>query len=86
MLDLAPETEKLLSELAARTGREPAAVVHDLVAAEAARTAVAKISEKTPAERKATLLEIANRISALPLLDDRTADEILDYDENGLPR
>ncbi len=31
------------------------------------------------------LLEIANRVAALPRLDKRTADEILGYDENGLP-
>jgi antitoxin VapB len=32
------------------------------------------------------LLEIANRVAALPRLDNRTPDEILGYDENGLPR
>ncbi len=32
------------------------------------------------------LLEIANRVAALPVLDDRSDDEILGYDENGLPR
>jgi antitoxin VapB len=31
------------------------------------------------------LLEIADRVAALPVLDDRTPDEILGYDENGLP-
>jgi antitoxin VapB len=29
--------------------------------------------------------EIARRCAALPVLDDRSADEILGYDENGLP-
>lgn len=32
------------------------------------------------------LLEIANRVAALPVLDNRSDDEILGYDENGLPR
>ena len=31
------------------------------------------------------LEEIARRCAALPVVDDRTADEILGYDENGLP-
>ena len=31
------------------------------------------------------LKEIANCYAALPILDDRTDDEILGYDENGLP-
>ena len=30
--------------------------------------------------------EIAKRCASLPVLDDRPADEILDYDEHGLPR
>ena len=29
--------------------------------------------------------EILDRAGALPILDDRTDDEILGYDENGLP-
>ena len=31
------------------------------------------------------LLEIAKHCSSLPVLDDQSADEILGYDENGLP-
>jgi antitoxin VapB len=42
------------------------------------------------APRKASLLEdlaaSRRRWSALPVLDARTADAIIDYDENGLPR
>jgi hypothetical protein len=30
--------------------------------------------------------ELLRGVDALPTLDSRTADEILDYDENGLPR
>jgi antitoxin VapB len=30
--------------------------------------------------------EIALHCSTLPVLDRRTADEIIDYDENGIPR
>ena len=32
------------------------------------------------------LEDILRRVDQLPILDSRTADEILDYDENGLPR
>ena len=31
------------------------------------------------------LRDIQNRIAAMPVLDNRTSDEILGYDENGLP-
>ena len=34
----------------------------------------------------AEILEIGKRCAALPDLDARTADEILGYDEHGLPR
>jgi hypothetical protein len=30
--------------------------------------------------------ELTARFQALPVADDRSADEILDYDEQGLPR
>jgi len=32
------------------------------------------------------LEEILRRVDRLPILDERTADEILGYDEHGLPR
>ncbi len=33
----------------------------------------------------ATLLEILDRVHQLPLVDSRTADQIVEYDEQGLP-
>lgn len=36
--------------------------------------------------KRRDLLAIVEEFQALPILDDRTPDEILDYDENGLPR
>ncbi len=36
-------------------------------------------------ELASALEEIAKRCAALPELDDRTGDEMLGYDENGLP-
>ncbi|MDE2132994.1 MAG: type II toxin-antitoxin system VapB family antitoxin [Alphaproteobacteria bacterium] len=35
--------------------------------------------------RKAAILEVARAFGALSVLDNRPADEILGYDENGLP-
>jgi antitoxin VapB len=35
--------------------------------------------------RRQAMMEILKEIDKLPVLDDRTADEILGYDENGLP-
>jgi antitoxin VapB len=39
----------------------------------------------SPAEVAASLMEIGARYAALPDADARTADQILGYDENGLP-
>jgi hypothetical protein len=49
------------------------------------RTREQKIDAATVAARLAKLKEIARRFDALPILDDREPDEILGYDENGLP-
>jgi hypothetical protein len=35
---------------------------------------------------KSEISEILRRVDALPVLDPRTADEILGYDEHGLPQ
>jgi hypothetical protein len=40
---------------------------------------------KAPDERLRALQEIARRFDELPVLDDREPDEIIGYDEDGLP-
>jgi len=76
-----PETERLARALAARTGESITV---------ATRRAIEERLKRTGAlARKAALLEdmeaMQRRLSALPILDARTADEIVGYDENGLP-
>lgn len=39
----------------------------------------------TQEEKRARIEEISRRSAALPVLDKRSEDEILGYDENGLP-
>ncbi len=41
--------------------------------------------EISPDEKFAAILEISRRCSALPQLDTRSADEIVGYDQNGVP-
>jgi antitoxin VapB len=41
---------------------------------------------RDPGHIEKALREIGERCSKLPVLDNRSPDEILDYDENGLPR
>jgi antitoxin VapB len=75
------ETERLARELAQRTG-ETITV--------ATRRALEERLRRTGSDaRKAALMEdleaIRKRLNALPVLDGRTPDEIIGYDENGLP-
>ncbi len=74
------ETDRLVRELARATGES---------VTEAVRNAVRERMARLPRARKKTLaeelMEIGARCAALPDLDPRTADEIIGYDENGLP-
>jgi antitoxin VapB len=76
-----PEADRLARELAARTGETltEAVVValRERLARETGRTKSVALREELAAIRR--------RCAALPELDSRTADEILDYDEAGLP-
>ncbi|MDG4676237.1 type II toxin-antitoxin system VapB family antitoxin [Shinella sp. 838] len=76
-----PETEKLARALAARTG-ETITI--------ATRRALEERLKRTGLQaKKAALIEdmeaMQRRLSALPVLDHRSPDDIIGYDENGLP-
>jgi antitoxin VapB len=76
------ETDRLARDLAAATGETITGAV---------RTALRERWERLGRARGGRGLadeldEIAQRCAALPVLDDRPADEILGYDEHGLPR
>jgi antitoxin VapB len=76
-----PETEQLARTLAARTG--------ETITIATRRALEERLRRIGPDARKAALLEdlaaSRRRWSALPVLDNRSADEIIGYDENGLP-
>ncbi len=76
-----PEADRLARELAARTGETltQAIVValRERLARETGRSRAVPLSEDLAAIRR--------RCAALPVLDDRCADEILAYDPTGLP-
>ena len=52
----------------------------------AAQERLQRVRKDSPGRLAGQLLDIGLRCSALPDLDVRTAEEILDFDENGLPR
>ena len=77
-----PEADRLARELAAHTGETlTEAIVTSLrerLAREKARVSPRGVSDE--------LGEIGSRCAALPILDGRSADEIVGYDDRGLPR
>jgi antitoxin VapB len=77
-----PATEKLVRELAALTGETVTTTVRRAAEERLQRVRRGQTGRSLAAE----ILEIGKRCASLPDLDTRTADEILGYDEHGLPR
>jgi antitoxin VapB len=76
------ETEELASALAKLTGETKTEAV-----TQALRERIQRVRRARAKRRLADELdEIALHCSTLPVLDRRRADEIMGYDENGLPR
>ena len=77
-----PDADRLARELAARTGETLTEAI------------VTSLRERLEREKKRVRRggladargEIGRRCASLPVLDERTADEILAYDRHGLPR
>jgi len=76
-----PETERMARALAERTG--------ETITVATRRALEERLRRVSSDAHKSALLEdmaaSRRRWSALPVLDHRSADEILGYDENGLP-
>lgn len=77
-----PEADRLARAVAARTGETLTTAV-----VVALRERLARLRGRPRRRRlRDELREIAQRCAQLPTLDDRSADEILAYDQQGLPR
>ena len=76
------EAERLARELAKRTGE----TLTDAILKALQERLQRVTGRHRPARLADQLEEIAKRCAALPVLDARSEDEILDYDEKGLPR
>lgn len=77
------ETEKLARELARRRGTGVTEAVTTALQEELKRE---QNRVREAGSVYAAITRIAEEYRKLPVLNDRTPDEILDYDENGLPR
>jgi antitoxin VapB len=76
------EVERLAREIASKTGESMTGAI---------KTSLEERLERLRIQRRSDLLlsqlqEILRRVDALPILDPRSPDEIVGYDEHGLPR
>ena len=76
------ETVRLARLLKERTGKPMARIVHEALEEKLQRQ---EQTEEDPKALLARLRAISSRVAALPILDTRSDDEILGYDENGIP-
>jgi antitoxin VapB len=76
-----PDADRLVRELAATTGESITTAVTVAV-----RERLERVRGMSPAEmRLQAILRISERAAADRVIDDRTDEEILGYDEDGLP-
>ncbi|MDO8877375.1 MAG: type II toxin-antitoxin system VapB family antitoxin [Pseudolabrys sp.] len=77
-----PETEKLIRELARRRGQGITEALTDVVRREVERER-RKPKQQDIDETRRRIQEIVDEIKKLPVLDDRSPDEIIGYNEQG---
>ena len=78
-----PRTDRLAREVARLTGESLTDAVRTALSERLARE---RLKRARPASLADELEAVARRVAALPVLDPRTPDEILGYDDHGLPR
>lgn len=76
-----PETDRLARALAAVTGESLTEAIR-----RALHERLERESQRTRKGIDAEVRRIQERVARLPILDARPADQILGYDEHGLPR
>jgi antitoxin VapB len=77
-----PAAERLVREVAKQTGESLTEAIQKSLEERLHRL---KVSHKIPIVQT-QLEDLLRRVDELPTIDTRSADEILGYDENGLPR
>jgi antitoxin VapB len=77
-----PTADLLARQLAAKLNTS---VTNAVIDALRERLANAPAHPDSYEAKLARVREIQNKVAAMPILDHRSADEILGYDENGLP-
>jgi antitoxin VapB len=78
-----PEADRLARELAKATGESLTEAVTNALRE---RLRVFQGKQKSREEQLSQVMAIVDRFAARPVFDARSADEIIGYDERGLPR
>lgn len=73
------------SERADRLARDLAALTGESITEAVEASLAARLEEERRRRRSTGLGDIVERFGQLPILDDRDPDEILGYDDHGLP-
>jgi antitoxin VapB len=76
------EAERLARQVASETGESLTEAIQKALQERWQRLQAKRRSRSLPGQ----LEELLRRVDELPTLDTRTADEILGYDEHGMPR
>lgn len=84
-MHLPSEVEQLARLVAIKTGKSPEAVLKEAVEDRARAAGVSAAAVRRPFD-ETKVRQIIKRVSALPVLDDRSPDDIIGYDEHGVPR
>lgn len=79
------EVEQLARLVAVKTGRTPDDILKEAVEARARAAGIAPPPKQRAFDDDRVQAIIA-RVSALPVLDNRSADDIIGYDDFGVPR
>jgi len=80
-----PETDRLVRELSKLTGESMTEAVRRAVRERLERTRGGDTPDDEAAKRFEAMMAIARKCAALPVVDDRSEDEILGLDSDGIP-
>jgi antitoxin VapB len=78
-----PEADRLARNLAQRTGES---ITQAVITALRERLAREQRTDENVENLLEDVMDIGRHCAALPLLDARSADEVMGYDEHGLPQ
>ena len=85
-IQITHEIEQLARLVASKTGQTRDDIIKEAVEARALAAGVSVARpRRTAMEIEQRLKQVAERVAALPILDDRSADDIIGYNASGVP-